>query len=331
MSAVLLASEPGFHVTVQDAGRRGWRRFGIPESGAMDPEALVFANTLVGNPPDDAVLEFAHVGGAWEVHADSCRIAVTGGDFALSIDGQKLTCHRSYTLGRGQRIMIGGTQDAVWGYLAVAGGFDLPLQLGGRATHLSSGIGGLHGRLLAAGDELPLRATIAPAGPERRYRPSSRPAGAFRVVPGPQNDFFTPEGIETFFSSSGYRVTQQGDRMGYRLAGDRIAQANRFNIISDGLVPGSIQVPGTGQPIVLLMDCQTIGGYPKIGTLITADLGRFAQCRPGTTVRFAEIDVASAQSLARAFRSRLDMTEQAMEAIATTPRHATRLRDGERP
>ena len=168
MKGALHAISPGPFVTIQDAGRRGWRRFGISGAGAMDVPALSIANTLVGNPPGTAALEFAHVGGTWQVATDSCRIAVTGGDFVVSVDGARLACWRSHTLRRGQRIAIGGAPDAVWGYLAVANGFALSPQLGSCATHQRSGLGGIGGGRLAEGDTLPLRSARAPYGRERR-------------------------------------------------------------------------------------------------------------------------------------------------------------------
>ena len=307
--------------TIQDAGRHGWKRFGVSGSGAMDLPALFVANTLVGNRPDTATLEFAHVGGAWDVEADSCRIAVTGGAFSVAVNGTALGCYESHTVTRGQRIEIGGARDAVWGYLAVAHGFDMPAQLGSRATHLRSGLGGFNGRRLAEGDELPLRAERAPEGRERRAPLPRCAPKPFRIVLGPQDDFFTPEAIENFLSSD-FRVTHQGDRMGYWLAGPPLAHAKGYNLISDGLVPGCVQVPGVGQPLVLLMDCQTIGGYPKIATIITADLARFVQCRPGSMVAFESVDIQKAQRLYREFRSSLDTIGMVVQEIVEPPRQA---------
>ena len=157
---------------------------------------LTFANALAGNPPETAALEFAHVGGAWEITAESCRIAVTGGDFKVTCDDAPLASWQSHVLRRGQRLMIGGAPDAVWGYLAVAGGFDVKQRLGSRATHLRSGLGGMDGRLLAAGDALPLLCTQAADGSERRVFAPGRPRWPLRVVLGPQQDFFDQDVIE---------------------------------------------------------------------------------------------------------------------------------------
>jgi biotin-dependent carboxylase-like uncharacterized protein len=318
MSAALRAVLPGPYVTIQDAGRRGWRRFGVSVSGAMDWPALAMANALVGNPPDTAALEFAHFGGTWQIAAESCRIAVTGGDFALSADGVALAPWRSHTLRQGQLLTLKGSPDAVWGYLAVARGFDVVQQLGSCATHLRSGLGGVAGCRVAEGDVLPLRAAQAPGGRERHIAPPSRAAGPVRVVLGPQDDFFTPETIATFLATP-WRVSHRGDRMGTWLEGPPIAHANGYNLLSDGLVSGCIQVPGTGHPVVLLMDCQTIGGFPKLATIITADLPRFTQCRPGSLVSFAAIDVEAAQAVYRDYRAIVAERQQAVEEIAEPP------------
>jgi biotin-dependent carboxylase-like uncharacterized protein len=264
----------------------------------MDLPALAAANALVGNPPETAALEFAHVGGSWEVLAESTRIAVTGGSFATAIDGVAAKPWQSYTLRRGQLISIKGASDAVWGYLAVAGGFNVTAQLGSCATHLRSGLGGINGRCVAEGDTLPLQASSGPDGSERRIVPIHREAGPLRVVLGPQDDYFTPDAVAAFLTAT-YRVTHRSDRMGTWLDGPPILHTDSFNLVSDGVSPGCLQIPGSGQPVVLMMDCQTIGGYPKLATVISADLPRFAQSRPGTAVNFAAVDIEEAQLLYR--------------------------------
>ncbi len=219
---------------------------------------------------------------------------------------------------RGQRLVIGGAPDAVWGYLAVANGFNLPPQLGSCATHLRSGMGGLGGRRLSEGDALPLRAARAPYGRERRIAPIRQAPGPLRIVLGPQDDYFTSDTIDAFLNSS-YRVSHRGDRMGTWLEGPPIAHARGYNVLSDGLVPGCIQVPGAGQPVVLLMDCQTIGGYPKLATVITADLPRFVQMKAGRAVAFEAVDVETAQHLYRRYRAMLDGLKQRINEIPGSP------------
>jgi 5-oxoprolinase (ATP-hydrolysing) subunit C len=284
----------------------------------MDVPALAAANVLVGNAPDTAALEFAYVGGTWEIAAESCRIAVKGGDFSVSGDGAPLACWQSHTLRRGQCLSIGGARDVVWGYLAVANGFNLPSQLGSCATHLRSGLGGIGGRRLSAGDVLPLRAAQAGYGRERGIAAMRQAAGPFRIVLGPQDDYFTRDSIDAFLAAS-YRVSHRADRMGTWLDGPPMSHAGGYNVLSDGLVPGCIQVPGAGQPVVLLMDCQTIGGYPKLATIITADLPRFVQTRPGRTVTFEAIDVETAQHLYRKYRASLDGLKQRTTEIDGSP------------
>jgi biotin-dependent carboxylase-like uncharacterized protein len=305
MRPALVAVAPTAFVTLQDTGRIGWQRFGVSRSGAMDAEALAIANALVGNAPALAALEFAHAAGEWEVAAISCRVAVTGGRFSVFVDDEPVPAFTTITLTRGQSLRIGGAPDAVWGYLAVAGGFDLPPELGSLATHSRSGIGGLAGRPIRAGDALPLAAEWVRAEPERAVREPPMPRDApLRVVLGPQDDFFTPAAIATFVSAD-YRVTHQMDRLGYRLSGPLLAHAKGYNIISDGYVAGSIQVPGSGEPIVLLLDAQPPGGYPKIATIISGDLSRLAQSRPGSNVRFEAVSIETAQRLRREFVDRL--------------------------
>ena len=224
------------------------------------------------------------------------------------------------TLRRGDLLEIGGAADAVWGYLAMAGGIDLPGQLGSLSTHVRSGIGGLGGRAIRAGDEVPLAIDRAPRGHEAALAPVGAEPGPIRVVLGPQDDFFTPEAIEAFLEEA-FTVTFQFDRLGYRLTGPVLEHAKGFNIISDGVVAGCIQVPGDGQPIVLMRDCQSPGGYPKIATVITADLGRLAQHRPGTEVRFRQVAVTEAQLLRRRMVADLaDLPDRLLPATTVAER-----------
>jgi biotin-dependent carboxylase-like uncharacterized protein len=323
MQPALLAVAPTRFVTLQDLGRVGWQRFGVSRCGAMDVEALAIANALVGNAPDMAALEFAHAGGEWELGATSCRVAVTGGRFAVFVDDEPVPAFTTITLTRGQSLRIGGAPDAVWGYLAVAGGFDLSPQLGSLATHSRSGIGGFAGRPIQAGDVLPLVDEWVRAEPERSVREPPMPRDApLRVVLGPQDDFFTPGAMATFLSAD-YRVTHQMDRLGYRLSGPVLAHAKGYNIISDGYVAGSIQVPGSGEPIVLLLDAQPPGGYPKIATIVSADLARLTQSRPGRDVRFEAVTIEEAQRLRREFVDRLATIG---DRIAEVPRRGTGAR-----
>ena len=303
--SALLAQEAAPFTSVQDLGRIGWRRFGITGAGAMDAEALATANVLVDNPIEAAAVEFAHAGGTWTLLGPSRRVALAGGHFTLAIDGRSVPCRTSILMQQGQTLTIGGSRDAVWGYLAIEGGISVTRDFGSRSTHLRSGVGGL-GRLLQSGDSLPLGRTLSTTKPDRQTigSPADAAPHPIRVVLGPQDDHFTPAGIRTFLEQE-FRVTWQCDRMAYRLEGKPVEHAAGFNIVSDGLLPGSIQVPGSGQPIVLLRDAQTTGGYPKIATIITADLGRFAQSRPLRTVKFKAVSLEDAHLLRLEYVHRL--------------------------
>jgi 5-oxoprolinase (ATP-hydrolysing) subunit C len=306
--AVLRVIAPAPFSTVQDMGRVGWRRFGVTGAGAMDVEALAVANALAGNPCDAAAVEFGHAGGEWAVVGACCRVAVAGGSFPVAVDGRPVPFLTSVVLRPGNVLRIGGARDAVWGYLAVSGGVQVPREFGSRSTHARAAIGGLDGRPLAAGDELPLRPLEDGQDGERTLLPHPvAPGDPIRVVLGPQHDHFTPAAIRTFLAAE-YVLTWQGDRMGYRLEGPPLEHSRGFNIVSDGLLPGSIQVPGSGHPIVMLRDAQTTGGYPKVATVVSADIGRMAQRRPRNTVRFQAISLEDAHLLRREFIARLQAT-----------------------
>lgn len=302
---ILRALAPTPFVTLQDMGRRGWKRFGVSGAGAMDPFALAAANALVGNPAGLAALEFAYGAGTWTVDGVSCRLAVAGGAFLVEVDGLRVPSWTTLTLRRGQTLSVGGAADAVWGYLAVAGGFTIPPRLGSLSTHRRSGVGGFEGRTLREDDRLPLAASQASDEPERvlRREPATEPAEVNAVL-GPQDDFFTGEAVRALFTEA-FTVTMRCDRLGYCLAGPSLAHAKGADIVSDGVVPGCIQVPANQQPIVLMRDCQPPGGYAKIATVITPDLARVAQTRPGQPIRFRQVAVAEAQLMRRRFLEQL--------------------------
>ncbi|MFL5167446.1 MAG: biotin-dependent carboxyltransferase family protein [Microvirga sp.] len=285
--------------SIQDAGRFGWQRYGVSSSGAMDRLALAFANALVGNAPGAGALEFMLMGGSFAIDGGTARIAVAGAPCAVAVDGQAARAMTSLTLRPGQTLSVGPAQAGVYAYMAIAGGLALPLELGSLSLQPRAGIGGIEGRALRSGDHLPLALADAPKGPELALDTVPIEADApIRVVLGPQDDYFSKEGIETFLSSA-YTVSRDADRMGYRLAGPRIAHARGFNIVSDGIVTGSIQVPGAGEPIVMMADRQTTGGYPKLATVISPDLRLVSQRRSGEAIRFAAVGIEEAQAIAR--------------------------------
>jgi len=299
MNALRLV-QAGPYSTVQDAGRFGSQRFGISPAGAADPALLAIANKLVGNAPDVAAVECTLMGDVYEVVAESARVAVVG-DVTLKIDGEATAPWRSHRLARGQKLRIGPCRSGLRFYVAVEGGIACPPVLGSRSTHVRTGIGGIEGRRLKAGDLLPLAQESVLVRPELGFDPGRLPRAPdrLRVVLGPQADYFTAAGLATFLQSD-YAVARDADRMGCRLEGPAIEHAKGHNIISDGIPLGGIQVPGNGQPIVLMRDRQTTGGYPKIACLIGPDVARLAQKKPGETVRFAALDTAEAQATVRA-------------------------------
>lgn len=304
---------PGVASTLQDAGRPGWMRYGISGSGAMDRDLLALANGLVGNPGDAAAIEMAMVGPTLACEAPACRVALAGAPFAMALNGRALDPFTAHDLRRGDRLTLAAPRRGLRAYLAVAGGFAVAPMLGSVSTHTRTRLGGLDGAALAAGDLLPLRAPV-PGGRALTLPAARRPrfGGPIRVVLGPQADSFTEAGLRTFLTEP-YTLSARADRMGCHLEGPSIAHADGFNIVSDGIVNGSIQVPGHGRPLILLADRHTTGGYPKIATVIAADLGRLAQVRPGETIRFAAVDVAEAQALAREARRALAARLAALE------------------
>jgi biotin-dependent carboxylase-like uncharacterized protein len=297
--------EGGLLTTVQDLGRFGYERYGVPVAGAMDPFALQAANALVGNPLGEAGLEMTLLGPRLRAQVD-CLVAVTGADLGAEVDGAPLPLWRAVWLPAGGTLGFAGLASGCRAYLAVAGGLDLPSVLGSLSTYVRGGFGGFQGRPLRPGDSLPLRSPEVGlrATPGKSLLPSDLPAysnePAVRVVLGPQADRFTAAGVETFLTST-YTVGSASDRMGYRFQGPRIEHIAGPDVVSDGIALGSVQVPGDAQPIVMLADRQTTGGYTKIATVIGADIPLLAQCVPGSSrVRFAAVELAEAVRLRRA-------------------------------
>jgi biotin-dependent carboxylase-like uncharacterized protein len=300
---------PGINVSIQDIGRPRQQHLGVPVSGALDVEALRLGNALVGNPEAAEALEFRMVGPTLEVEADAIRVALTGTRGELEILGQdalRLPAHQSVRLTRGQRFRVGSLSDGSTAYLAVEGGFDVPRVYGSRSTYGRAGIGGLNGRALKESDRVPLEMETVEVRSERRLADAGYldDTGAFRVILGPQRDFFTDEAVETFLSMS-YALTRDADRMGMRLEGPVLSHARGYNIVSDGIVTGAVQVPGNGQPILLLADHQTTGGYPKLAAVISADIPRLGRLRPGDEIRFEEISIEAAEDEIRGRETRL--------------------------
>lgn len=312
--------EAGLGTSLQDLGRRHFQRFGISESGALDAPALRLANALLGNEPGTAALEITLSGPVIDIEAERVRLALVGADFPVTLNGQALRTGRSFEAQRGDRLVIGLARQGARAYLAVAGGFAAAPTLGSLSTHSRSRLGGLDGGYLKAGDRLALTPGAAGEGPQLALPALPAPEAAkLRVVLGPQDDFFTDAGIETFLSAR-YQVSPRADRMGYQFEGPAIAHAKGFNIVSDGIVNGSIQVPGNGQPIVLLADRQTTGGYPKIATVIEADLPILAQLRPGESIGFTAVTADEAEEIVLEARAAQAAREAALVEVGAARR-----------
>lgn len=301
---------PGLLTTVQDCGRFGFQRFGMPVSGGMDPIALRLANRLVGNPDEAAVLEMTIKGPELQFET-STIVAITGGDLSPAVDGKAVPLWTTLHVHRGSSLTFGQRRSGARAYLAIAGGFGVPVVLGSRSTHIRSHTGGVAGRALRTGDMLrgngPLAGGEAHLGLTAPHpiRPDYSANPTLRAVLGPQADHFIQGAVETF-ANSRYTVSPQSDRMGYRLVGPRLAHARSPDIISDATPFGSVQVPANQQPILLMADHQTTGGYPKIAVAISADLPLAAQLIPGNTVAFRLVDVSEAQAVAREMRQQID-------------------------
>ena len=291
---------PGASTTVQDLGRPGWGASGVPPSGAMDEISFRAANLLAGNDEDAAALEITIVGPEL-LFSEEHLCALAGASAEARIDGELVPSARSFVVPAGATLSIGTARSGVRCYLAVAGGIDVPVVLGSRSTFVTAGFGGLAGRALKAGDVLGIDAVTAP-NRDRAIASAALPETAretiLRVVRGPQEDAFTGDGIDAFYSSS-YRVSPRSDRAGVRLEGAPIGIAAGADLDPEGVVTGSVQVPGDGMPIVLGPDRPATGGYVKIATVISADLPVLAQARPGDTLRFEAVGVEDARAARR--------------------------------
>ena len=312
----VIVENGGLLTTVQDLGRRGYERYGVPVSGAMDAQALRIANLLVGNEPGEAGLEITLLGPTLRFDGPAV-VAVTGADLTLQCNGQEVPGYRAFSVRAGDVLSFGAPRSGCRAYRAFAGGLALAPVLGSRSTTARFGIGGYQGRRLQKGDELTLNRSIEalPRMDRRRLTPEPPVQGVrtVRVLMGPQDDRFTQAGLDTFLRET-YAVSAESDRMGYRLDGPAVEHRTDGNIISDGIVTGSIQVPSDGKPIVMLADHQTVGGYTKIATVITADLPLLAQCRAGDRLRFVPVDLDTAQRELLAARERLRALRKKLEA-----------------
>jgi biotin-dependent carboxylase-like uncharacterized protein len=284
----------GAGATIQDRGRFLLQRYGVTPSGPMDWAAFEVVNHVLGNAKDSAALEIS-IGGIEVTSADApIDIAFAGRGFLWTRDGKALPTDMRLQLHPGERLIAKPGRNGAWAYLGAAGGFQTPLEMGSRATHPRSGIGG---RMLEAGDSLPVTPSLRTSSQDARIEAQflHQAQAPIRVLPGPQDDYFSDAAITQFFSQP-FSLTASADRMAYRFNGPKIEHAAGFNIVSDGIALGAIQIGGDGQPLILMADHQPTGGYPKIGHVIRADIGRLAQMRPGETCRFTACSMAEARA-----------------------------------
>jgi len=291
--------QPGMFTTVQDLGRKGLQQYGVPVSGAMDEFSLRVANKLLQNDEGAAALEVTIIGPAFTV-SDATAIAVTGAEVAVKVNGKQVPMWQTVLLKSGDTISIGAATRGARAYIGFAGGIDVPVIMGSRSTFVRGAIGGVEGRTLRTGDIVPIgQPRLSLRDIAGNFVPKTAqpvfPSGLteVRILLGPQDDSF-PADAMFIFERAVYSVSNESDRMGFRLDGPVLVHRDKADIVSDGIAPGSIQVPGHGQPIVMLADRQTTGGYTKIGTVITADLPLMGQLKPKDELKFVIVDLEQA-------------------------------------
>ena len=326
---VFEAIDGGFLSTIQDHGRKGYLRYGVPHSGAIDPFAHRVSNILLGNPSDSATIEVTLPGARFKVLTDTI-VAVTGADLGCELNNVRMEPWQPFPVPAGGILSFTSSHSGMRSYIAIVGGFETPLVLGSRATYTRAKLGGLSGRKLYMGDRLSSRVTEMPENISafrcpQELIPTQSSHLELRVVLGPQDAYFTADGVETFLTAS-YRITDHADRTGYRLSGPPIAHKEGADILSDGNPLGAVQIAGDGMPMVLLADRGTTGGYTKIATVIGVDVPKLAQACPGDQVTFKEVGLDEAHSLHA-------LQEYAVAAITqTTPvvygRRRLRMRIG---
>jgi biotin-dependent carboxylase-like uncharacterized protein len=320
----LVISTIGPASSVQDGGRHGAQRYGLTPSGAMDRLALAAANNLVGNAPFTAAIEVGPFGAAFTACEGVVRVALAGAARNADISGRTVASDTSMTLADGETLTLGFARGGCFSYLAIEGGITGELMFGSLAVNARAGLGSPYPRLLQAGDELQARA--ASGATERRIDLPAAAEGPIRVVMGPQDDEFG-DAAKKLFLDSEWKISATSDRMGYRLEGPVIKHLHGHNIVSDGTVNGSIQVPGNGAPIVLMPDRGTSGGYPKIATVISADLGWFAQIPAGKVFKFKAVSMAEAQGEARKFAGLLRALPERLRSVESFDLNIEALQD----
>ncbi|MDD4090048.1 MAG: biotin-dependent carboxyltransferase family protein [Tissierellia bacterium] len=305
----------GFLTTVQDLGRIGYQKFGMPVAGAMDNFSYRVANFLVGNKESEAVLEATLLGPELEFGCDM-SFAVTGANMKPVLNGKEIPMWESYKVTKGDILSLGVITSGLRAYIAFSGSIEVPLLNNSKSTYLKTGIGGFKGRKILNDDELEIKVSdkiVSEKFIEPKYIPEFKRKGNVRVVLGPQDDYFTEEGINTFLSTDGYKITKEADCMGYRLGGKTIKHMEKADIISDGALFGSVQVPANGLPIILMADRQTAGGYTKIATVISTDLPMLAQMGEGSELVFEKITLEEAHKLYKEYEEKLSEIKAQIE------------------
>ncbi len=286
----------GLLTTVQDGGRRGYQSVGMPVAGCIDMHSFQIANMLVGNDLNEAVLECTVIGPTLEFLSDAV-VAITGADLMPLLNEKPMPMYRAVQIKAGDEISMRMIKSGCRAYIAFAGGMDIPEVMGSKSTYYKAGIGGYEGRRLGNGDEIKLKEPnkVLPNMEKRFIEPQIFGTSAkVRVLMGPQDDYFTDKGVATFLSEE-YTVTDKFDRMGVRTTGPKIEHKTDANILSDGISFGAIQVPDSGEPIIMLSDRQTVGGYTKIATIINVDMPLVAQLKVGDRISFEKTDIETAQ------------------------------------
>ena len=296
----------GFLTTIQDMGRYGYQKFGMPVSGAMDTYSLQTANWLVGNPRTAACFEITFQGPEIEFLCETV-FGLSGAPLEASLNGRMIETNLSYRVSKGDILKTGNVKSGVRTYLSIAGEILVPDVMGSKSTYLRGHLGGFHGRKIENGDIIAIHTIGLPTEKKllhefRRFYPNSQ---TLRIIPGTEVNYFNFSGLASFLSSE-YEVSPQNDRMGYRLSGPVITHKSDADIISSGLTSGSIQVPGHGQPIIMLADHQTVGGYAQIANVISVDIPLVSQLKTGDKIHFKEIDILEAQHLAEKQQQHLD-------------------------
>lgn len=312
----LMVEKIGPSVTVQDLGRPGFTAQGLPCGGAADRLALLEAAAILDVSPQNAVVEMMGFGGVFHVDTQT-RFAMTGAEMQADIDGVPVRSYTTTNLQPGQRLTIGGARKGVYGYLAFAGGIDSPVVMGSRAAHLTANIGGRLGQ----GDMLPLNPDPTPADRPFRLPVADRlGGGVVRIMQGPQSDLFSAQTLARF-SETPFTRNARGNRQGIRLDydGPRFSSDGQLNLLSDLVLPGDVQLTGDGTPYVLLAECQTIGGYPRIGTVIPADLPKVAQAGPGAGLQFQWLNLTEADATAQSIAPMLSSLRQARHPMIRDP------------